>query len=226
MSDRWLLLETSSRVGEVGVAEGGRLIASARLDAGRHHARDLTPTIAHLLDRAGWRPADVSAVAVSVGPGSYTGLRIGVITAKAFAYANGCRVAAAPTFHIIARQTNGPGLELEVVADALKGKVYAQSFSRATELADWRPVDDLAIVLSTDWRSRLRARTLVSGPGIGSVGAVPTIVSEDRREPRVESLYALAVTGAYDHSDIFSLEPLYLRPSSAEEQWDARLPRD
>lgn len=219
---RWLLLETSGRVGEVGVAEDGRLVTSTRLDGGRQHARDLTPAVAALIDGAGWRPKDVSAVAVSIGPGSYTGLRVGVMTAKAWAYATGCEVAAVPTFHVIAGQADVTGNALDVIADALKGKLYAQPFARAAEGQAWQPAGKLVIVASDEWRRRRRATAFVTGPAVRPTDDWPNVVPESRRHPRVETLLALAATGAYALPNGLVLEPLYMRPSSAEEQWDAR----
>src|SRR5262245_32159459 len=98
MGPRLLLLETSGRVGQVGLAADGRLLAGRRLSETHRHARDLAPTVAALFREFAWKPADVQAVVVSRGPGSYTGLRVGVMTAKAFAYATGCRLLALDTF--------------------------------------------------------------------------------------------------------------------------------
>ena len=66
------------------------MLAEQPLDPTRRSAQTLAPAIATLLDAVEWRPADVELVAVATGPGSFTGLRIGVTTAKAFAYAAGC----------------------------------------------------------------------------------------------------------------------------------------
>src|SRR5262245_18914587 len=117
---RLQLLETSGRVGQVGLAAGGRLLAGRRLSETSKHARDLTPTAAELFRDFGWAPADVQGVAVSRGPGSYTGLRVGVMTAKAFAYATGCRLLAADTFAVIAAQAPPDADRLDVLADAQK----------------------------------------------------------------------------------------------------------
>src|SRR6516225_5973122 len=87
---RLLALETSGRVGRVGLAEGPELILERTLDASRRHAQDLAPSVAKLLHLRGWRPCDLDGVVVSIGPGSYTGLRVGVISAKALAFATGC----------------------------------------------------------------------------------------------------------------------------------------
>src|SRR5262245_29331387 len=102
---RFLILETSGRVGQVALARGAMLLRGRRLDAARRHARGLAPAVAELLQDEGWRPRDLDAVLVSRGPGSYTGLRVGVMSAKALAYATGCRLLAVETFAAITRQS-------------------------------------------------------------------------------------------------------------------------
>src|SRR4051812_21019798 len=84
---RLLLLETSQPVALVALADGDALGAVRRLDETRRHARDLAPAVADLLAAAGWRPRDLDGVAVGSGPGSYTGLRVGLMSAKALAFA-------------------------------------------------------------------------------------------------------------------------------------------
>src|SRR3974390_1867523 len=79
---RILLIETSGRAGSVALAEGAELLRLRQLDEGRRHARDLAPGVAGLLAEQGWTPDRLSAVVVSLGPGSYTGLRVGIMSAK------------------------------------------------------------------------------------------------------------------------------------------------
>src|SRR5581483_928797 len=104
MEPRVLILETSGRAGWVAVAAGDSLLRSRQLDEARRHARDLAPAVCELLDAAGWKPRDVHALFVSRGPGSYTGLRVGIASAKVFAYATGCALIAVDTFSAIASQ--------------------------------------------------------------------------------------------------------------------------
>src|SRR5207248_708159 len=92
MSESWLLIETSGRVGKVGLARGGMVARAAELDASRRHARDLTAAVDVLLKAESLGPRDLTGVMVGIGPGSYTGLRVGVMAAKALAYATGCRL--------------------------------------------------------------------------------------------------------------------------------------
>src|SRR5438128_2592286 len=101
MSETWLMIETSGKVGRVGLARGDGVVRAVELDATRRHARDLAPSVGDVLKDGGLKPTDLTGVMVSTGPGSYTGLRVGVMSAKALAYATGCRLVAVPTFAAI-----------------------------------------------------------------------------------------------------------------------------
>src|SRR5438309_1467027 len=83
---RLLLLDTSGRRGVVALADGEALLGEHHLAESRRHARDLTPLTADLLTRQGWKARELDAVVIGLGPGSYTGLRVGLIAAKSLAY--------------------------------------------------------------------------------------------------------------------------------------------
>ena len=221
MDPRFLILETSGRVGQVALAEGETLLAARRLDEARRQARDLAPAVAQLLAEGGWKPRDISAVVVSRGPGSYTGLRVGVMSAKAFAYAAGCPVLAIDAFAAIAAQAPPEASALDVIADAQQQKVYVQRFERGV------PASSLTIRPATEWLAGTPA-PWVSGPGLrlhrDRLPPDVRAVEESLWDPRPESLLALALRrwAAGERDDPFAVEPLYLRPSSAEEQWKTR----
>jgi tRNA threonylcarbamoyladenosine biosynthesis protein TsaB len=223
-----LILETSGRTGQVALAEGEDLLACRSLDESRRHARDLAPAVAALLAEQRWKPTDLSAVIVSRGPGSYTGLRVGLMSAKTLAYATRCALLGIDTFAAIALQTPAECRQVDVIADAQKDLVYLQAFTCTGEA--WLPAGDLVIRPFAEWLRDRRIDAWVSGPGLLKwrsqvPGSVPCIETEDWA-PRVESLLALGL-GRYtanERDDVFALEPLYLRASSAEEQWRGRRP--
>jgi tRNA threonylcarbamoyladenosine biosynthesis protein TsaB len=220
-----LILETSGRVGQVAVAEGDALRAARRLDEARRHARDLAPAVRDLLAGQGWRPRDVDAVIVSRGPGSYTGLRVGIMSAKAFAYATGCALVAVETFAAVAAQASPEAERLDVLADAQQGKVYVQGFARPAPGELPLPATPLRIEPFADWLARREPSAWAIGPGLrGHEQGLPAdlrVVDRQLWDPQAESLLHLGLAryraGARD--DVWSLEPLYLRPSSAEENW-------
>lgn len=221
MSESWLVIETSGRVGRVGVARAAAVVQSATLDPGRRHARDLAAAAGRLLAAEGLLPRDLTGVMVGVGPGGYTGLRVGVMSAKALAYAAGCRLVAVPTFAAVAEQTPADARGVTVIADALQGQIYAQHFTR--DGATWVPADELAIEPAVDRLGQLPAGAWVSGPGVAAhadkLPAGQPVVPEADREPRVESVFRVGLRlPPVSREELFRLEPLYLRGSSAEEK--------
>jgi tRNA threonylcarbamoyladenosine biosynthesis protein TsaB len=220
-----LILETSGRVGQVAVAQGASLSAVRRLDEVRRHARDLAPTVAELLHQQGWRPHDLQAVFVSRGPGSYTGLRVGIMSAKTLAFATGCALLAIDTFAAIARQAPADVTSLDVMADAQQEKVYVQRFERPSPAADPVPASALAIVPLASWLAGLGPAARVSGPGLrvyrSQLPAEVHPVDEAAWDPQAESLLQIGLRRylAAERDDVWAAEPLYLRPSAAEEKW-------
>jgi tRNA threonylcarbamoyladenosine biosynthesis protein TsaB len=224
VTPKLLILETSGRSGVVALAEGEVLRHCRRLDETRRHARDLAPAVGELLAAEGWQPRDLQAVIVSRGPGSYTGLRVGIMSAKAFAYATGCALIAVDTFAAIASQAPAEVTRLDVLADAQQDNVYVQRFTCAGLP---KPASELAIRPFATWLSARGGETWVTGPGLAKLHkrlpADVRAVPEELWEPGAESLLRLGLAryAAGERDDIWALEPLYLRPSSAEQKWTA-----
>jgi tRNA threonylcarbamoyl adenosine modification protein YeaZ len=135
-----LALETSSRVGSVALAQGRHLLGQTTFSAPLRHSAEIFPAIVELLNRSGYGPSDLRQVHLSVGPGSFTGLRIAVTAAKAMHLANGVRVVAVDSLDAIAANVKDAPLEtafqsiskessaapcLATVLDAKRGQFYA-----------------------------------------------------------------------------------------------------
>jgi tRNA threonylcarbamoyladenosine biosynthesis protein TsaB len=221
---RLLILETSGRVGQVALARGESLCAVRRLDEARRHARDLAPAVAELLAGQGWQPLDLHGVIVSQGPGSYTGLRVGIMSAKTLAYATRCALLAVETFAAIALQAPEDVLRLDVLADAQQEKVYVQRFARSSPGAALLPLARLNIQPLSEWLAGLEKGTWVSGPGLrgheSRLADRVQLVEAVGWEPQPASLLHLGLARyrCGERDDPWMLEPLYLRPSSAEEK--------
>ncbi len=221
MSEHWLILETSGRAARVGLAREASIVQRAELDAARRHARELVPTIDAMLRAEGLRPTDLTGVMAGRGPGSYTGLRVGLATAKALAYATGIELRAVDTFATIAEQAPAAAERVWVIADALQGQVYSQRFDRTQ--ASWVSAQELRVGAADEWLNWLPGGVYVSGPGLAVYGErVPhdcILVAEPDREARLESVLAVGLRCApLAREELFALEPLYLRGSSAEEK--------
>lgn len=223
---RLLILETSGRVGLVALAQGARMLAARRLDEARRHARDLAPAVHELLAEHNWKPGNVDAVIVSLGPGSYTGLRVGIVSAKTFAYATGSSLIGVEAFHAIAFQAEQT-IRLDVIADAQQDKIYVERFVRERDGEPWCVETDLHIARLDDWLAALPGDVAVTGPGLHVHGNnIPghiRRVSPEQWDPRADSLLQIGLLRFHsgERDDVWKAEPIYLRPSSAEEKKQA-----
>jgi tRNA threonylcarbamoyladenosine biosynthesis protein TsaB len=207
----------------VAVARGAQILAQRQLDESRRHARDLAPAIAELCRQCGWKVRETEAVLVSRGPGSYTGLRVGIMSAKVLAYANGCVFLAIDTFAAIARQTPAEVQQLDILADAQQQNVYMQRWEQVQ--GRWQPLTPLTVRPASEWLSELTPGVWVSGPGLrayeAQVPAANRAVPEEKREALPEGLLAIGLERwqAGEADDFWPAEPFYLRPSNAERNW-------
>ncbi len=224
---RVLILETSGRIGEVALARGAKIVRHRLLDETRLHARDLAPAVAAMLEEEARRPAEIQLVIVNRGPGSYTGLRVGIMSAKAFAYATGAAIIAVEGFSAVANQTPKDANQVDVIADAQRGLIYQQRFIRSAENGKIKSASELRIVDIANWIQKLAPGSWVSGPGVRKFAErLPghlQIPSEKAWDPHPASNLesGLVRYWAGERDDPWKLEPLYLRPSSAEEKWAA-----
>jgi tRNA threonylcarbamoyladenosine biosynthesis protein TsaB len=145
VSDAPLLLavETATAAPSLALWRGDALLAERYTDAGRSTAEALLPALDALLADARLALAQVEAFAVSIGPGSFTGLRIGVATVKGLAFDTGRPALAVSTLAALARHAPGPA-PVAAVLDARRGEVYAAGFTR-DQPAGWLPEGVIAI---------------------------------------------------------------------------------
>lgn len=133
-----LLIESATPVCSVALARDGKVLAELHSSESNAHSSRLSPFVEQLLKQCGLHPNDIDAVCVSSGPGSYTGLRIGVSSAKGFCYALNKPLVAVPTLQGMAAQyfTQHPdyqGLVCPMI-DARRMECYTAFFSREGEV--------------------------------------------------------------------------------------------
>ena len=97
-----LAVETSSRAGSIAVALGERLLAETTFSGPMRHSAEIFPAILGLMERFGLKPRQIEQIHISIGPGSFTGLRIATTLAKTMHLANGARIVAVDTLDVIA----------------------------------------------------------------------------------------------------------------------------
>ncbi len=214
---RVLAVETSTLSGGAALLDDERVVGEYILDVRITHSERLMAAIDQLLSDAGWTARDLEGLAVTVGPGSFTGLRVGLSTVKGLALALAIPVAAVPTLDAMAAMLPYAALPVCPVLDARKREVYA-SLYRWDGLGMRRQWDYLAIA-PDDLARRLDEPVIVVGDGAESISSpFARRVEPPRRGP------APAVVGALGHSRlaigdtvaVAELVPIYLRPSEAE----------
>jgi tRNA threonylcarbamoyladenosine biosynthesis protein TsaB len=220
---RILALETTERIGSVAAMADGKLLAELSLDRTQRTAQSLAPAMLALLKQVGWLPGDLQLVAVSQGPGSFTGSRIGVTTGKVFAYAVGADILGIDTLEAIAAAAPDDVTEVSAVMDAQRGQLVTQRFCRRSD--GWlEPVGPQQLLDVQTWLAQLPAGVAVTGPMLGKLAdRLPSHVralDSQYWPPRASVVARLA---ARDYSqgrrdDPWSLVPHYCRRSAAEEK--------
>jgi len=222
---RVLALETSGRVGSVALAQDRVVVAEEQYPHGLKHAAGIVPIIDRLCRARGWMPRDIEVVYVSVGPGSFTGLRVGVTVAKALALATGAKVVAVPTADVLARNAPEGWQNVVIVLDAKRDQVYTAVYANeggAPVVREAARLDDLRAVLQ-----RVPRPVHLIGEGIpyhqrsipdGDPGVVTTAPElwQGRATAVVEVGDLLARQGQFTDPD--RLTPIYIRRPEAEEK--------
>lgn len=213
----------------LGLADGAVLDAPTTDD--RRHGRGLLPAIRDLLRDGGVAVADLDAIAVGLGPGSYTGLRVGLTAAKTLAFAIAKPLVGLDSLAIVAANAPDDALRVSVVADAQRGDLFVADFAREGIGGPLQALRPSHVEAANAWAARLEPGTAVLGPALLRPGFTPppgAIVPADpghhRPDPRRLIPLARAALEAGQVVDPWFVEPVYLRRSAAEDQWDARDP--
>jgi tRNA threonylcarbamoyladenosine biosynthesis protein TsaB len=220
---RILAIETIDQSGSVAALDGGSVLAVHKLDPTTRSAASLAPAIVELLAQVNWQPGSVQLVAVAVGPGSFTGLRVGVTTAKVFAYSVNADVIGVNALEAIALQAPNSAQSLWVVLDALRDQVVVARFSRSVH-GNWQSVEADSLASNSDWLAKLALGDWVSGPGLNKlITQIPKgvmVVDRERWSPTATSVGQLGWQRfqAGHRDNVFSILPIYSRPSAAEEK--------
>lgn len=221
-ASRWLAIETAGLHGSLAAGEvsdeGCRVVESFPLPTDARSARTLAPALDALLKRLDWPPASLSAIAVAVGPGSFTGLRVGVATAKTFAYATQTAILGIDTLDALAEAADGPtsaDAGLWAVLDAQRQELFAAHYQ--AEAGGW---------LRDERTQRISRQALTdyAKPTDRIVGPIADSLSIDAEcvaaGPTAEAVLRVAhrrwLAGEAD--SVFALVPQYHRLSAAEEK--------
>lgn len=206
-----LAFDTATPAITVAVHDGDRVLSSVSGEGAMAHGELLSPFIAQALDESGRTMADVTDIAVGVGPGPFTGLRVGVVTALTLGSTLGVATHGVCTLDIIAAEV-GAGTDFLVATDARRKEVYWARYD-----ATGNRVEGPAVLKPAD----------LAGlhPGLAAYGRgahlYPDVLNaaDGPRDPDAGALAALVATGKF--ADL-PMEPLYLRRPDAVPHMQAK----
>lgn len=220
-----LAIETTGRIGSVTLGCGDARLESCDLPEQHRHNVDLMPVINRMCCRHGARAGAFGHVYVSIGPGSFTGLRIAIATAKMLALVTGAKLVAVPTLDVVAQ--NAPESTDQVSAClGLKGATLW------TGLFDWdgrryaaSGEPSLSTIRGLLARSR-RPLTILGHPlpELPERESMVTVLPPEMAQPRSEVVWDLgrAIECRQEFVTPFDLVPLYVRPPEAQVLWNKR----
>lgn len=238
---RILALETGTSACTVAVVNDGSVLTELTLQVPRAHSTRLMPLVAQAIEESGVPKQELDAIAVGIGPGSFTGLRIGLATAKGLAWALGKPCVGVPTLKAMAY---GTGAQLGLVVpmlDAKRGEVFAAVYAAGDrDPATWAellPPSHIHVDQLAEEIKRLREGLRHSWQFVTCCGDV---AAQYGPKMQLGDSYRLAPAGAIlpkawavaevgrrmleqgQGLDPEALVPVYLRKSEAEQLWEAR----
>jgi len=230
-------IETSGRIGSMAICRDDDVLFSHTFPEGSRHARDVMPAVDRVLGGAGLGRNEVDAVAVSCGPGSFTGLRVGATCAKALAYALGWKLVGVPSLEVQVQNVPAPADSSDAcraacpVQDARRDHVYGTVFRWHN--GRWQDTSGVLIRPPAELADLIPPGTLVFGTG---VEAYPEVFGAGRFEVgdvalatgRAEVVARLGMRLLHEgHEDSpMDLVPQYYRPTQAEETLRRRAESD
>ncbi len=223
-----LAIETTERIGGVAAMRGGQLLCQRDLNPSQRSAQSLAPAVKALWAEVGWQAHDVDLVALTVGPGSFTGVRIGVTTAKTLAFCCEAEILGIDTLETIAAAAPPDIDRLEVAIDAQRNEVVMRKFHRGGD--GWFvPDQEPARLIDIDvWLDNLQGGTIISGPILKKLAdrlpKAVTALPPKLCRPTAANVARLAARhyAAGRRDDLWKLLPVYSRKSAAEEQWEEK----
>lgn len=217
-------IDTGTPYCGIAVSRSGEIIGESGLLLGKRHQEELAPEIERLLAGLGLTASSLDGVAVSAGPGSFTGLRVGLALAKGLCFATGAALLLVPTLQAVAAGL--PFLRHPVcpLLNAGKGEVYAGLYDTSSGNAECLRPD--TVVHPERISDIITQPTVLVGTGVvayrgaiveqlGEMALLPPFAPATHCAPAVAYLGGIRM-GLGEHDDLASAEPLYIRKCDAE----------
>ena len=232
MNENWrIAVETSGRKGSAAIGRGSLMLAERPFATDTEHARDLLPVIERLFADSGAQERHIEHCYVSIGPGSFTGLRVAVTFARHLSLAHGTKLVGVPTLDVIARnalELKEPPRRLVVILDAKRKQVFGAVYE-IKKAGGYEQIISPCLIEPETLFQQAGKPLAIMGEGIAyHLDAVRNagveVLDEGLWFPRASSVYTIgsgmAEQGLFTTAE--DLVPFYLRRPEAEEVWEKR----
>jgi len=234
-----LAVETSGRIGSVVIALGEQMLSEARFSGPMRHSAEIFPVVHRLLDRFNRKPKEIEHIYISIGPGSFTGLRIAVALAKTMHLANAAKIIAVNTLDVIAanatdyiiKEEKAKGLaEIATILDAKRNQFFIAVYQN--KQGQWKKsMPDCLMTARQFLENFARNAQPIWLLGEGLVYHKDKFKTDGTRflnerywSPRAEKVHLLgwqkALAGQF--ADPLTLQPTYLRRPDIKEKRNAK----
>jgi tRNA threonylcarbamoyladenosine biosynthesis protein TsaB len=221
-------IDTSTSCGSVGLIDDGEIISDYLLNIPVTHSERLLSAIEFVLREAHCPIGNIDGWAISLGPGSFTGLRIGVSTVKGLAFATEKPVAGVSTLDVLASQIAPTSYLICPILDARKQEVYT-AFYRYEECSSLMRQSDYQAIRPKDLVKNIKEQTIFLGEGLKTYGdfllnSLPSLAifppfSLCVSHGSIVAKLGLELLQKGDHLNLSTFVPIYVRPSEAEIKW-------
>lgn len=235
-------IETSGNVGSVAMCEDDTVVGERYFEKGMRHGKELITSIKAIFEELHWKPDDIELIAVSVGPGSYTGLRVGITCAKTLAYALNKPIIAVPTLDVLAENAPINSHFICPVLDAKRMCVYACVYKSRVEsrelrvegkdsqISCWERASDFLIIPPGELLALLPRPVIIFGDGtkpyLDTFNQKGILIGKEEIGIAKAQVVARLGRKLYENgerSNIATLTPLYLRKPEPVERYEAKM---
>ncbi len=239
---RIVAIETSARLGSVACGEDSEVLIEKEFIGEQRHTDQLLPTLAEVCSEAGWSPQSIDQVYVSAGPGSFTGMRVGITAAKALGLALDVKIVAVPSTDVMvlnaSNTENGPATHdiarIVTIMDAKRGQVYAALYERwdsdQTYVPGFQTLWEPSLMTAQEVLTKVDRPLAVLGEGLrwhsaafegeSEVVCLPEPLWQPRARNVLRCGWLRAQAGLFTPAD--QLTPIYVRRPEAVEKWEQR----
>ncbi|RDY23249.1 tRNA (adenosine(37)-N6)-threonylcarbamoyltransferase complex dimerization subunit type 1 TsaB [Romboutsia maritimum] len=228
-------IDTSSMAASVSVIEDDKLICEYTVNTKKTHSQKLMPMIENMLKMSDLKINEINAIAICVGPGSFTGLRIGMATAKAIAHVNNLPIIGVNSMEILAANMDLCDKKICSILDAQRNQVYTAKYKfEEGKLIEIESVDVIEIENLLKELSSNDDEWILVGEAVYKYKDMIkeiqniSIPAPSNNVTKASSLCSVAINKYNENKDVhdcYTINPMYIRKSQAEVQYEEKMKR-